>query len=73
MRSPTKPKDLVRHDGLSPPKIAFRPIKWDPWIYVFEDDTGFVILMLYVNDVLLLSANKQLLNEPKKNVWAVSR
>ena len=54
-------------------QIGFRPHKSDACIYVFEDDTGFVILMLYVNDVLLLSANKQLLNEPKKNVWAVSR
>ena len=33
---------------------------------VFEDDTGFVILMLHVNDVLILGANTQLLNKPKK-------
>ena len=57
---------MVRHDGLSPPKIVFRPFKWDPWIYVFEDDTGFVIPALYVDGILQLGANKQLLNKLKK-------
>ena len=60
---------MVRHDGLSPPKIVFRPFKWDPWIYVFEDDTGFAILTVYVDDVLLLVANKQLLKQLKKHLW----
>ena len=35
-------------------KIGFRPLKSDPCIYVFQDDTGFVIIMLYVDGVLLL-------------------
>ena len=47
-------------------KIGSRPLQSDPCIYVFEDDTGFAILTLYVNDVLLLGANKQLLNKLKK-------
>jgi len=31
--------------------IGFLPLKSDPCIYVFEDDTGFVILTPYVDDV----------------------
>ena len=47
-------------------KMGFRPLKSDPCIYVFEGDIGLVILTLYENDVLLLVANKQLLNKLKK-------
>ena len=49
-------------------KIGFRPLKSDSCIFVFEDDTGFVLLTLYVDDVLLLGANKQLLNKLKKQL-----
>ena len=38
-------------------KIGFCPLKSDPCIYALEDGTGFVILTLYVDDVLLLGAN----------------
>ena len=30
--------------------MVFHPTKSDPCIYVFEDDTGFVILTPYVDD-----------------------
>ena len=40
-----------------PNKIGFRPLKSDPCVYAFEDDTGFVILTLYVDGVLLQGAN----------------
>ena len=46
----------------------FGPLKSDPCIYVLEDDTGFVILTLYVNDVLLLGGNERLLNKLKKQL-----
>ena len=45
-------------------KILFFPLKSDPCNYVFGDDTRFVILTLYADDVLLLSAN---------NLWAAMR
>ena len=44
-------------------KIGFRPLESDPCIYVFEDDTGFVILVLYVDIVLQMGVNAQLLNK----------
>ena len=49
-------------------KIGFRPLKSDQCLYVSEDDSGVVILMLYVDDILLLGANKQLLNKPRKQL-----
>ena len=49
-------------------KIGFRPLQSDPCNYVFEDDTGFVILTPYMDDVLLLGANTQLLNILKKQL-----
>ena len=49
-------------------KIWFRPLKSDPCIYVFEDDTSFVILTLNVDDVLLLDGNEQWLNKLKKQL-----
>ena len=49
-------------------KIGFRPLKYNPCTYIFEDDSGFVILTLYVDGVLLLDANKQLPNKFKKQL-----
>ena len=49
-------------------QIEFRPLKSDACIYELEDDTGFVMLTLHVDDVLLLGANKPLLNKPKKQL-----
>ena len=46
-------------------KIGFRSLKSDPCVYVHEDENGSATLMLYVDDVLLLSANKQLLDKLK--------
>ena len=48
--------------------IGFRPLKSDPCVYVDEDETGFVILTLYVDDILFLSASKSLLNKLKKQL-----
>ena len=49
-------------------KIGFRSLKSDPCVYVHEDENGSAILTLYVEDVLLLGANKQWLNELKKQL-----
>ena len=48
--------------------IGFRPLKSDPCVYVYEDETGFVVLTLYVDDIMFLSASKPLLNKLKKKL-----
>ena len=48
--------------------VGFRPLKSDPCVYVYEDETGFVVLTLYVADILFLSASKSLLNKLKKKI-----
>ena len=47
-------------------KTGFRPLKSDPCNCIFEHSAGFFIVTLYVGDAILLGANKQLLNKPKK-------
>ena len=47
-------------------KIGFHSLKSDPFVYVYKDKNGSAILTLYVDDVLLLGANKQLLDKLKK-------
>ena len=47
-------------------KIGFRSLKSDPCVYVYEEENGLVILTVYGDDVLLLGANKQLLDKLKK-------
>ena len=42
--------------------IGFHPLKSDPCVYVYEDETGFVVLTLYVDDIMFLNASKSLLN-----------
>ena len=37
-------------------------------MYIYEDETGFVILTLYVDDILFLSASKILLNKLEKGL-----
>ena len=54
-------------------EIEFLPLKSDPCICVFKDDTGFVTLTLYVDDVLLLGASKQPLNKLKKQLMELFR
>ena len=49
-------------------KTRFRSLKSDPCVYVYDDENGSAILTLYVDDVLLLSANKQLLDKIKKQL-----
>ena len=46
--------------------ISFPPLKSDPCVYIHEDETGSVILTLYVDDILFLSASETLLNKLKK-------
>ena len=48
--------------------IGFRSLKSDPSVNVFEDKTGTAILTLYVDDILLLGNNKQLLGKLKKEL-----
>ena len=43
--------------------IEFRPFKPHPCVYIYEGEVSFVILTLYVDDLLLLSANKLLLSK----------
>ena len=46
-------------------KIGFRSLRSDPCVYVYKDENGSAIMTLYVSDVLLLGANKQLLDKFK--------
>ena len=48
--------------------IGFRPLKPDPCVYIDEDETGFVFLTLYVDDIIFLSASKTLFNKLKKKL-----
>ena len=48
--------------------IVFRLLKSDPCVYIYEDETGFIILTLCMDYVLLLSASKSLLNKLKKQL-----
>ena len=48
--------------------IGCLPLKSDACVYFYETETGFVILTLYVDDILLLSTSKSLLNKPKKQL-----
>ena len=50
--------------------IGFRPFKLDSCLAlnVYEDETGFVILMLYVDDILFLSTGKSLPNKLKNTL-----
>ena len=49
-------------------KIGFRSLKSDSCIYIYEDDNSSAILTLYVDDIVLLGANKQLLGKLKKKL-----
>ena len=49
-------------------KIGFRFLKSDPCVYVYEDENGSAIPTLYVDDILELGANKQLLDKLKKHI-----
>ena len=48
--------------------IGFRSLMSDPCVYVFKDKTGTAILTLYVDDIVLLGNNKQLLGKLKKQL-----
>ena len=65
---PQSPKNLFgpMDDHLS--SIGFRSLKSDPCVYVFEDKTNTAILTFYVDDILLLGNNKQLLDKLKKQL-----
>ena len=49
-------------------KIGFRSLKLDLCVYVFEDKTSTAILTLYMDNILLLGNNKQLLGKLKKKL-----
>ena len=49
-------------------KVEFRSLKSDPCVFVYEDENGSTILTLYVDDVLLLGVNNQLLDKLKKKL-----
>ncbi|CAM9815956.1 unnamed protein product [Ascophyllum nodosum] len=48
--------------------IGFHPLESDPCAYTYEDNTGFVILTLYVDVILSLDASRILLNKLKKKL-----
>ena len=56
----------TKDDHLS--NTGFRSLKSDPCVYVFGDKTDTDILTLYVDDILLLGNNKQLLGKLKKQL-----
>ena len=49
-------------------EIGFRSLKLDPCVYDYGDENGSAILTLYVDDVVLLGANKHLLDKLKKQL-----
>ena len=49
-------------------KIGFRSLKSEPCVCIYEDENGSAIPTLYVDDVLLLGTNKQLLDKLKKQL-----
>ena len=65
------PKNWFGTMDVELPVIDFRRLKSDYCVYLYEDETGFVILTLYMDGILLLSASKSLLNKFKKqlNNW----
>ena len=46
--------------------IGFRSLMSDPCVYVHKDEVGFVVLTLYVDELLLMGANKLLFNKLEK-------
>ena len=48
--------------------IDFRPLKSDPCVYIYEDETCFAVLKLYVEGILFFSASKTLLSKLKKQL-----
>ena len=62
------PKSCFKPMDVQLAVIDFRPLKSDPCVYISEDETGFVILTLYVDNIMFLSASKTLLNKPKKQL-----
>ena len=48
--------------------ICFRLLKSDPCVFIYENETDFVILTLYVDDTMFLSASKILLNNLEKQL-----
>ena len=49
-------------------KVGLRSLKPDPFVYVYEGENGSAILTIYMDDILLLDANKQLLDKLKKQL-----
>ena len=45
--------------------IGFRPLKSDSCVYIYKNETSFVVPTLYVDDIVFLSASAVLLNKFK--------
>jgi len=53
-------------------KLNFKRSKSDPGVYIFQDKSGIMLFIVYVNDGLLMSNSAKLLNKKKTtflNVW----
>ena len=48
--------------------IGFRPLKSGPCVYIHENETGVVILTIYVDGIPFLSASETLTNKLKKQL-----
>ena len=48
--------------------IGFRPLKSGPCVYIYGHESSFVILTLYVDDIMFLSARTTLLDKLKKQL-----
>ena len=48
--------------------VGFHPLKLNPCVYIYGDETGVVVLTLYVDDILFIGASKSLLSKLKKKL-----
>ena len=62
------PKNLFGAMNVKLAVVGFRPLKSNLCVYIYEDNTSFVILTLCVDDILFHSTCKTLLNKLKKKL-----
>ena len=65
---PQSPNDWFNTIDHNLGKIGFSSLKSDLCVYVYGDENGSAILTLYVDDVVLLGANKHLLDKLRKQL-----
>ena len=52
---------------VEPAVIGVRTLMSDPYVYIYQKKTGFVILALYdLDDIMFLSTSKTMVNKLKK-------